>query len=73
MTPAARLSQALQALGWSARALAKRLGCNPRLTQRWLAGERGYAPPEPLLVEIEHIADVVSQWRAMDWRRRSPQ
>lgn len=61
MTPTARLSAAMDTIGWGPQTLAERWNVNERTVRRWLAGQND--PPEPLLSWLE---------RAAAWVRDNP-
>lgn len=55
MTPATRLSTALDALNWSGRSLALLLGKNERTVRRWVSGDCDV--PADVLAWVERLAD----------------
>lgn len=66
MTPA-EFSAALATLGWSERFLARQLGCNHKLVQRWSAG--GTLIPPPIARWLDRIAGCHERYPPPDdWR-----
>ena len=55
MTPAARLSAALVAIGWGPTELGRQAGINERTVRRWLAGQN--EPPGAILAWLETLAE----------------
>lgn len=71
MTPGQRLRAACDSLGWSARATAERVGCDPRLVQRWWAEAPGYTPPQEVVETVERWAHALRAIPLPPWKRRA--
>ena len=64
-----RLLKAMNTMGWNQKAFAAIADCDKRLVGRWLDGEPGYEPPEPLLIWAEQQAEHLTSHPVPDWKR----
>jgi hypothetical protein len=68
-SPSVKFSLYLQAIGWSRRELAERLGCDPVLAWRWARGKA--AIPKSIARWLEALAnDHNANLPPSDWRKR---